>query len=425
MSVHPVRHVAIVGAGAIGLCAAYACRRDGAEVTVVDPSDGAGLGATPGNAGLITPSHVVPLAAPGMPTLGLRYAVDPSGPFGLAWNLRPEFARFVYQFLRSCTSAHVERSAPVLHRFGMQNREAWLELLEDTGIDCGLQQRGLAMICRTQRMLEAERRLGDRAAALGQRVGEWSEDEVSVRFPGMGLQSAGAIWFAEDMHGSPDRIADGLRACLRERGVRFHDAAAATAWRIQGKRILALETTAGRVEADRFVVAAGMGSPALLAKAGLRLLLEAGKGYSLTLEQPPVLPDLPALLVEARLAVTPMSGRLRVAGTMELGDAGGRFNRRRIEGIRAAFRAFCPGYPAEALEAVEPWMGHRPCTPDGLPYIGPTQAAENLLVACGHAMLGLTLAPVTGQWIAACCRGESVPEWASAAVAVDRFRSSA
>lgn len=412
--------VVVVGGGAIGLCAAYALRKRDHNVFVVDAAPVHGS-ATEGNAGLITPSHVIPLAAPGMPTLGLRHLCNRAGPFGIAWRRGPRLWAWLTRFGRACTPRHVDRSVPVLHRLGMDSRRAWIQLLDDTRIECGMAARGLTMVCRTERVLAEEQRLGDRAASLGQRVQTLSPEDVHARFPSLGLRSVGGVHFQEDMHLSPDRFQTGLTGWLATHEVEFVSPARAVGWRRRSTRLEALVTDRGEVEGDHFLVAAGLGSQALLAQAGLSLPLESGKGYSLTLDNPSTLPSSPALLVDARLAITPMQGRLRVAGTMELGDRSPSINRRRVDGLRRAFSDACRDVPADLLEAASPWMGFRPCSPDGLPFIGPTRAADNLFVATGHAMIGLSLAPITGDLIADCIDGHPLPPDIARAVAVERW----
>jgi D-amino-acid dehydrogenase len=127
--------------------------------------------------------------------------------------------------------------------------------------------------------------------------------------------------------------------------------------------------------------------------------MQAGKGYSLTLPQPVELPQLCSILTEARVAVTPMDGALRVGGTMEIAGMGEGISARRVAGILKALPGYFPRFRPEHFDAVEPWCGLRPCSPDGLPYLGRTRAAANLIVATGHAMMGLSLAPITGELV--------------------------
>jgi D-amino-acid dehydrogenase len=158
-----------------------------------------------------------------------------------------------------------------------------------------------------------------------------------------------------------------------------------------------MRTTRGEITADEFVLAGGAWSPPLVADLGLRLPMQAGKGYSVTVPQPIEQPRICSIFTEARVAATPMGGALRFGGTMEIAGMDERINPRRIAGILRAVPQYFPRFRTEHFEGLQPWCGLRPCSPDGMPYLGRTRAAANLVVATGHAMMGLSLAPATGE----------------------------
>jgi D-amino-acid dehydrogenase len=166
------------------------------------------------------------------------------------------------------------------------------------------------------------------------------------------------------------------------------------------RRLATVETGQGEVRADEFVICAGAWSPAVLRSLGFRLSMQPGKGYSLTLRSPARSPRLCAILTEARVAMTPIGSTVRFGGTMELRGMNREIDRRRIDGIIDAATSYYPDFTRAELEAVEPWCGLRPCSPDGLPFIGRVKEFANVSVATGHGMLGLSLAPVTGEIIA-------------------------
>ena len=167
--------------------------------------------------------------------------------------------------------------------------------------------------------------------------------------------------------------------------------------KVKGDKITEFISDKRNYQADDFVVAAGSWSPVLLKWLKIRLPLQAGKGYSFTIEKPPVTPKLPSILVEARVATTPMLNGFRVAGTMEITGLNHAVNTKRVQGIIDSVKTAMPQLEQFDFEQVRPWAGLRPCTPDGLPYIGRTKALSNLCVGTGHAMLGWTLGPITGK----------------------------
>ena len=170
----------------------------------------------------------------------------------------------------------------------------------------------------------------------------------------------------------------------------------AGSWRISGDRIRGF----GELEADEFVLAAGSWSSALARELGLRLPMQPGKGYSLTLEKPRRSPRYCSVLSEARVSASPMNGALRFGGTMELAGLDESINPIRVSGIVAAVQKYYPDFGPQDFAGVQPWRGLRPVTPDGLPYVGRSAAARNLVVATGHAMMGVSLGPVTGKLVA-------------------------
>ena len=161
-----------------------------------------------------------------------------------------------------------------------------------------------------------------------------------------------------------------------------------------------METNQCTLDAETYVLAAGVWSTTVAKTLDLRLPLLAGKGYSLTLQKPRQLPNLCSILTEARVAVTPMGSALRFAGTLELCQPNSAVNRQRVQGITRAVSAYYPAFRSEDFANLPVWTGLRPVSPDGLPYLGRSRRWSNLIIATGHAMLGLSLGPVTGQIVA-------------------------
>jgi D-amino-acid dehydrogenase len=175
---------------------------------------------------------------------------------------------------------------------------------------------------------------------------------------------------------------------------------------MKGVRVLAAKTDKGEVAADEFIIAGGSWSPGLVQDLGLRLPIQAGKGYSVTLPHPRHKPELCSILVEARVAVTPMGETLRFGGTMEIAGLDETINALRVQGILEAIPRYFPDYGLDDLRDLPVWHGLRPCSPDGLPYIGRFRRWNNLTAATGHAMMGVSLAPITGKVVAEIVSGE-------------------
>jgi D-amino-acid dehydrogenase len=206
------------------------------------------------------------------------------------------------------------------------------------------------------------------------------------------MDVAGSVYVGEDCNLDPARLMDVLQRRCAAAGVELRWQTELAGWRVEGGRV-----RAAGIEADEFVLCAGVWASQLGRKLGLRLPMQAGKGYSLTLTAPKRSPRACALLAEARVAVSPMNGKLRFGGTMELAGIDESVNPIRVRGIIDAVKRYYPEFTGEDFAGIEPWRGLRPCTPDGLPYVGRTKRAANLVVAAGHAMMGVSLAPITAK----------------------------
>lgn len=413
------RSICIVGGGVIGLCCAWYARRAGFAVTLLERQGPDAEGCSHGNAGMIVPSHFVPLAAPGMVGMGLRMMRDSRSPFYVRPRVDADLIGWGVRFARAATARRVATAAPVLRDLNLASRAAFEELSE-TFADFGLTREGLLMLCRTQHALDEEARTAEMARRLDVPAEVLSRDEVQKRDPGVRMNVAGAVYFPHDCHLSPQKFVAELRRQLTDAGVDLRWNTEVTGWRVVGATVRAAQTAGGDIEADEWVIAGGSWSPSLVRDLRLRLPIQPGKGYSVTLAQPPVLPRLCSILVEARVAVTPMGQALRLGGTMELGGMDDSVNPLRVQGILDAVPRYFPDIAPDGLQNLPVWKGLRPCSPDGLPYLGRFGRYRNLTAATGHAMMGLSLAPITGKLVAQIVAGET-PQIALDLLRPDRY----
>jgi D-amino-acid dehydrogenase len=399
------KHVVIIGAGVIGLSAAVECLRRGNRVTVLEREGATRTGCSFGNAGMIVPSHFVPLAAPGMVALGLKWMWNSKSPFYIKPRPSWDLLTWSLRFWNSCNARHVERSAPLLRDLHLASREAYAQLAR-SGEEIGLVEKGLLMLCKTPHALDEEAAFAAKARELGVPAEVLDADAAAKLDPGITMDIAGAIYFPRDCHLSPEKVVASLERRTRSNGGDLRFGAEVTGWIREGRQLVGVRTSTGEIEADEFILSGGSWSPSIARGLELRLPMQPGKGYSLTLPNPVELPQICSILTEARVAVTPMNGALRVGGTMELAGLDPRINPRRVEGILEALPRYFPKFHHEQFAGIQPWQGFRPCSPDGLPYLGRSRAASNLVIATGHAMMGLSLAPVTGELVAQIVQGE-------------------
>lgn len=399
------RRVLVVGGGVVGLCTAYYAARRGLRVTVVERGSAEDASCSFGNAGMIVPSHIVPLAAPGVMSAGLRYLLDRESPFYVRPRPSLDLLLWGFRFWRAASARRVARAAPVLRDLHLRSRALFEELSVALG-GIGLVERGLLSLFRTQHGFRDEMRAARFARSHGLPAELLTPEEVRALEPDVRLDVAGAVRWPLDAHLVPSRLIDGLRRALDEASVRVVYGAEARGFRVDGARVASVATTAGAFEADEVVLAAGVWCDPVARDLGLALPMQAGKGYSVTLADAPHLPRHCALLHEARVAVTPMDGALRVGGTLELTGIDTTVDARRVRGILKALPRYLPDYAAADFERLPVWCGLRPCPPDGLPYVGRTRRLANVTVAAGHSMMGVSLAPVTGRLIAEILSGE-------------------
>ena len=395
------RSVIICGGGVLGLSCAYYLAREGWRVTVVERNAEGADSCAHGSAGYISPSHVIPLAAPGMVWKGLKWMLSSRSPFYIKPRLDGDLMRWGWLFARACTESHTRRAAPVLRDLCLGGRKLFVELADITGNSFELKTEGLLNLCQTQECLDHETHgLAAIARELGIEAQVLDAAQTAALEPGTKLAVAGSVYFPIDAHITPRRLMPALTALLKEMGVKFSWNSSIYGWRTGGGRITGISTTAGDLFADEYVLTGGSWSPSMVSGLGLRLPMQAGKGYSLTIDKPRFQLTKSLILTERRVAVTPMGESLRFGGTMEISGHSDNVRPERVEQIKAAAQAFFPEMTAADFAGLKPWFGYRPVTPDGLPYIGRLGHLSNLATASGHAMLGLTMAPISGLLIA-------------------------
>ena len=400
------KHVVIIGAGVIGLCTAYYCVRRGHRVTVVERNPKERDGCSFGNAGMIVPSHFVPLAAPGMVALGLKWMWNPQSPFYIKPRLNSDLMGWGWKFWRAANRQHVEQSAPLLRDLSFASRACFEELAALPGNDFALVKRGLLMLCKSPQTLEHEAAFAKQARDLGVPADVLDARQTLALDPGVIMDVAGSVYFPKDCHLTPGRFMATLQQQLDSLGTTCEWQSEVTGITHHASRITSVETTARRIEGDEFVLAGGSWSPRLAQQLGLKIPMQAGKGYSLTLAQPRRLPQLCSILTEARVAATPMGNTLRFGGTMEIAGFNEEINPARVQGIINSVPKYFPEFTPGDFSGIKPWCGLRPCSPDGLPYLGRASGFENFSIATGHAMMGLSLGPITGKLVAEIVSGE-------------------
>jgi D-amino-acid dehydrogenase len=389
--------VIVIGGGVVGLCVAEALASRGTEVIVLE-RDRCGAGASAGNAGWITLSLAEPVPGPGVIGASLRWLVDPSGPLWIRPTLSPEMVAWIARFVIRCRRGAYERGLTALQLAAGDAVAAFAGLAE-RGVEFELHDEPLLLAAFGQGELEHVLRIAEhvRAAGSRQRLERVSASELLALEPALSDQVIGGVVAYGEQRVRPERLTAGVHRAVLQRGVEVLEGALVTGLaRSRGGWVA--ESAGGSWRGDAVVIAGGVASAQLLGSLGLRLPLVAAKGYSRTYARVASGPQRPVYLEGPKVAVSVFEGAVRVSGTLELGARGLSLSARRLAAITVAAQRAFPGWemPPQPWD----WAGMRPLSPDGLPFVGAVPGLDGLHLATGHAMLGVTLGPLTGQLIA-------------------------
>lgn len=389
-------HIVVIGAGIIGLSAAYHLVRGGTRVTVID-RDPLGDKASLGNAGAIAVAEIMPASAPGALFRIARWMFDPLGPVAVRPTYAPKLLPFLWRFAKASTLPEVERICAALAAINLRVYDDLLPMLADARLSQALHRKGALSLYETEAGYQRDAAEWARKRAHGIVCQDLSSAEARQLEPALGTRVHRAVltpqWsFVSD----PKQIVDGLRQRLVQYGVLI-----ATE---EVREILCETSTvtivgAGgtRLTADKVVIAAGAWSGRLARGLGDRVLLESERGYNMTLPNSGISLERQLTFAERKFVATPLSRGLRIGGAAEFGGLSAPPNYKRSQVLVDLARRYLPGLRCEGGTS---WAGHRPTTPDSLPVIGRSPRHANVIYAFGHGHLGLTQAATTGRMVA-------------------------
>jgi len=393
-----MKNIAIIGGGIIGLSTAYYLNQSGHRVTIFDKGD-LNDNSSVGNAGMIVPSHIIPLAAPGMISKGLRWMFNSKSPFYVRPRLSKNLIKWGMKFYAHANHEHVMRSIPLLKEISFLSKQLYQELAKENHFDFGYEERGLLMLFKTSETKKEELEAAKLANKVGVEALVLSLAEAQHLEPVVKLNARGAIYFPGDAHLNPQQLVNSLKDHIRRKGAAIFPNTTIEDFVIKGDAIKGVRVQTDVQMFDEFIVTAGAWSGILCSRLGIDLPMQSGKGYSFTFDDVTSNVRIPTLLLEGRVAVTPMGSSLRFGGTMEIGDTNRSINMNRVKGIFETIPKYYPEMKVQMPDEKAIWSGLRPCSPDGLPYIGRSSKLKNLVIATGHSMMGISLGPATGKLV--------------------------
>ncbi len=392
-----MKQVIVIGGGIIGLCTAYFLQKEGHRVIVIEKGDFS-KGASYVNAGFLSPSHFIPLAAPGILSTGLKMMINKNSPFYIKPRFEKEFLQWTWAFKKSANQITVDKAIPVYKELILKSTQLYKELKNEKAIDFHLENKGLLVLYKTSKYEDKENKIAQRALKEGLQVAFLQKNEVKKLEPTVSENLVGGIHYKNDAHTTPPEFMKKIKTYLLKNGVRFQTNQKVISFLFKNKRVAGVMTQNKTYNADEIVIASGSWTPLLLKKLGVKLLLQAGKGYKIDIHKNTGV-QYPALLAEAKVAITPMQHFTRLAGTMELSGINHKILKNRVTAITNLAQTYYTNLGVKANHLKHAQCGLRPVSPDGLPYIGKLTKYTNVTIATGHAMMGWTLGPITGKLV--------------------------
>jgi len=410
------RDAVVVGAGIVGISAAINLLAKGFRVRLMDPEP-PGQGTSFGNAGVISPWSCIPQSMPGVLTKVPKWLLDPLGPVSLRWAYVPQLIPWLVRFIRAGQADRLPAIADAMLALNRWNADLYREMLDGTGHE-GLVRDSLYLhIYRSPGGADLSRPEWSMRSERGVPVEAISGDELREIEPDLApdYQSA-AVIRQQARTVDPGAIGRVLTEDFQRRGGEVIEART-TRIRPQPDGVVRLDSSAGEQVADLVVVSAGAWTRDLVKPLGVKLPLEAERGYHLVFPEPGVVANNTIMEADAKFVANSMSMGMRMAGTGEFAGIDAPPDYRRATMFETLGKRM---FPKLNTADAEPWMGRRPSFPDSLPVIGPLPGYPNIIVAAGHGHLGLTGAPMTGRLVGQMAAGET-PNIDMAPYRADRF----
>ena len=414
--------VLVLGAGVVGVTAAYYLHKDGHNVTVIDRQSAAGLETSFANGGQISPSQAAPWTAPEVPQLMLKWIGRNDAPLLYRMRVDPKLWAWSLRFLANCTTQNFAKNTAKNLRLALYSRILLQEIRKDTNIKYDCLDRGILKIFRNKQEFNNAANQADILRKLGSDGQILSTSDVHNLEPAFNTSPEniiGGIFTPEDESGDAFKFTTETVTYLSNLGVNFHFNETIKTLNTKGNRITSITTDKGIIEGDSIVISMGSYSPFLLKSLGIKLPIQPAKGYSMTIPTAGHngTPTISLTDEDHKIVFTRLGNRMRVAGTVEFNGYDIEMNEERVNSIYRIAQSLFPN--AGDYSKAEFWTGIRPLTPDCVPIIGPTKF-ENLFLNTGHGSLGWTMCASSGKVLSDIISGRN-PEIDISDIGINRF----
>jgi D-amino-acid dehydrogenase len=395
--------VIIIGGGVIGAFTAYYLQKKGWAVTLLE-KDRFGCGASHGNCGLIVPSHILPLNSPEILIKGFKWLFKKDAPLLIKPRFDPDLFKWLVQFALNCRRKNIMASAYGRSELLKGAIGLYLSLIQEEKLKFDWEILGALHAFCSFDELESHKSVDDFTAQFGISGKMMNREDALNMEPTLGNDIVGAWFYNQSAQLRPEALLGELRRLLTQKGVEIIEKTKVTGFRTNSGRAVSAITNKGDLRAGQFVVATGAWTTRLCKALGFRLPIQPGKGYSVTMQRPSGGPSIPCFFEEAKVVATPWPNGLRLGGTMEFTGYDESLNRHRLEALLQASKRYLKQMDPSGIE--EEWCGWRPMTPDGLPIIDRLPPLKNVMIAAGHNMEGISMAPGTGKLVSEMVSGD-------------------
>lgn len=388
----------IIGGGIVGLSCAYYLQKEGVEVAIIEkgaPKDAC----SHANCGLVSPSHALPLNSPELMMKAMKWLFQSDSPFYIRPQLDANFISWMLGFGLNARADKVQKAMEGRNNLMLSSKALFKDIIKEENIDCNWSDEGIMFAFESEKAFDKHAAINRRLTDLDMQLmaDPMVGDALYQKEPALSENVHGGWWYRFDASIKPDLMVAGLKKALKQKGVQFFEETEVVGFESANYQITGINTNRGDFKAKNIVLATGAWSPKVVDDLDLKIPIVPGKGYSITMKSPGFSPKMPCIMEEKKVVATPWNGSYRLGGTMEFAGYNTELNKVRFNALKKAANIYLRDpYTDDVLEH---WYGWRPMTNNGLPIIDHAPKYRNMLMACGHNMLGLSMGPATGKLV--------------------------